>query len=118
MKASDRFFAHFGWLFILGLMIYHASQFGTRWEFGRYGMPRTLVDASGLAHPDGTPIDSITLMTIRAGIEEEVMLVICIFLAVILTLLVLTVRKGIVLRKRLAALREENERWDSQRVRQ
>ncbi len=117
MRASDRLFASFAYLFVLGFTFYHASQFGKRWEFGRYCMPRTLVDASGLARPDGTPLDSFTLMMVRSGIEEEAMLFMCVFLAVVLTLLVFTVRKGIMLRKRLAAIRAENEWWESQRVR-
>ncbi len=117
MKASDRLFALVGPLFMLGLVFYHASQFGTRWEFGRYGMPRTLVDASGLARPDGTPLDQFTLMMVQSGTEEETELFMCGFMAVVLTMLVLTVRKGIVLRKQLAASRAEREWWDSQRVR-
>lgn len=117
MKPSDRLFAVVGPLFMLGLLFYQASLFGTRWEFGRYGMPHTLVDASGFARPDGTPLDSLTLMLVRSGIEEEAELLTCGVLAVILTLLVLTVRKGNVLRKQLADNRAERARWESQRGR-
>jgi len=117
MKASDRLFALVGPLFMLGLVAYHASQFGTRWEFGRYFMPRTLVDASGFARPDGTPLDSFTLMMVRSGIEEEAELFMFCFMTVVLTMLALTVRKGTLLRKRLAAIQAENEQWESQRAR-
>ena len=117
MKAPDRFFSLVVPLFMLGLVVYHASLFGTRWEFGRYFMPRTLVDASGFARPDGTPLDSFTLMVVRSGIEEEAELFMCGVLAVVLTMLALVIRQGIVIRKRLAASRAELDRWESQRGR-
>lgn len=117
MKASDRFFSLVVPLFMLGLVVYHASLFGTRWEFGRYFMPRTLVDASGFARPDGTPLDAFTLMMVRSEIEEEAELFMCGVLAVVLTMLALVVRQGIVIRKRLAASRAELDRWESQRGR-
>ena len=117
MKPSDRLFAVVGPLFMLGLVVYHASLFGTRWEFGRYYMPHTLVDASGFARPDGTPLDSFTLMMVRSGIEEEAELLMGGVLAVVLTMLALVVRQGIVIRKRLAASRVELHRWESQRGR-
>lgn len=117
MKASDRFFSLVVPLFMLGLVVYHASLFGTRWGFGRYFMPRTLVDASGFARPDGTPLDSFTLMVVRSGIEEEAELFMCGVLAVVLTMLALVVRQGVVIRKRLAASRAEFDQWESQRGR-
>ncbi len=117
MKPPDRFFSRVVPLFMFGLVVYHASLFGTRWEFGRYFMPRTLVDASGFARPDGTPLDQFTLMMVRSGIEEEAELFMCGVLAVVLTMLALVVRQGIVIRKRLAASRAELDRWESQRGR-
>ncbi len=117
MTASDRFFSLVVPLFMLGLVIYHASLLGTRWEFGRYFMPRTLVDASGFARPDGTPLDAFTLMMVQSGIEEEAELFMCGVLAVVLTMLALVIRQGIVIRKRLAASRAELDRWESQRGR-
>lgn len=75
-------------------------------------MPRTLVDTSGMAHPDGSPIDPITLAMLRSGIEEDVMLVLCGFLVVLLAMLVLTVRKEIAIRKQLAAAHAESARLD------
>ena len=117
MKATDRFFSLVVPLFMLGLVVYHASLFGTRWECGRYYMPRTLIDASGFARPDGTPLDSFTLMMVRSGIEEEAELFMCGVLAVVLTMLTLVVRQGIVIRKQLAASRAELDRRESQRGR-
>ena len=117
MKASDRFFSLVVPLFMLGLVVYHASLFGTRWEFGRYYMPRTLTDVSGFARPDGTPLDAFTLMVVRSGIEEEAELFMCGVLAVVLTMLALVIRQGIVIRKRLAASRAELDRVESQRGR-
>ena len=117
MKASDRFFSLVVPLFRVGLVVYHASLFGTRWECGRYYMPRTLIDASGFARPDGTPLDSFTLMMVRSGIEEEAELFMCGVLAVVLTMLALVVRQGVVIRKRLAASRAELDQWESQRGR-
>ena len=75
-------------------------------------MPRTLVDASRMAHPDGSPIDPITLAMLRSGIEEDVMLGLCGILVVLLVMLVLTVRKGIAVRKQLAAAHAESARLD------
>lgn len=117
MKASDRLFALVGPLFMLGLVVYHASLLGTQWEFGRYYMPRTLTDESGFARPDGTPLDSFTMMMVHSGIEEEAeLLMFCILIAV-LTMFALVVRQGVLVRKRLAASRAELDRWESQRGR-
>ncbi len=113
MNRLDRLFANGGILFFLAICGHLVSQWGTHWEFGRYGMPRTLVGASGMAHPDGSPIDPITLAMLRSGIEEDVMLALCGILVVLLIMLVFTVRKGIAVRKQLAAAHAESARLDS-----
>ena len=113
MNRLDRLFANGGILFLLAICGHLVSQWGTHWEFGRYGMPRTLVGASGMTHPDGSPIDPLTLAMLHSGIEEDVMLGLCGILAVLLVMLILTVRKGIAVRKQLAAAYAESARLNS-----
>jgi hypothetical protein len=63
----------------IGWMIY---THGTRWEFGRYGMPRPLVAEDGWHYLDGAEVDGISLSLYRAGRHEEVMLALVLFMAV------------------------------------
>lgn len=107
MKSSDRIFGLVGPLFMLVLVVYQVSLYGTRWEFGRYFMPRTMVDASGLFHPNGTPLGPFEVMVVQSGIEEELELFMCVLLVVLFTMLALIVRRGNVLRRQLAASRAE-----------
>jgi hypothetical protein len=58
--------AALGWHFVEG--------FGSRWEFGRHCMPKSLVAQDGVHYLDGTTIDSITLSAVRNGNEEDVLL--------------------------------------------
>lgn len=50
-----------------------AAGYGSRWEFGRYGMPRSILTAEGL-HPDGTEPDPINAALVRADVQEEALL--------------------------------------------
>ena len=77
----------------------------------------TMVDASGLARPNGTPLGPFEVMMVRSGIEEELELLMSAYLAVVLTMLALTVRQGIAIRKRLVVSRAERNRWVSQQSR-
>src|SRR5277367_3236324 len=63
-----------GWALFLGLAGYFFLQHGSHWEFGKFGMPHTLIAADGVHHPDGTEIDPATLAMARTGAEEETML--------------------------------------------
>jgi len=47
---------------------------GTHWEFGRYGMPRTLVSDDGRHDRGGWELNPMQLAMIERDIEEEVML--------------------------------------------
>ena len=68
------------------------GDFGTRWECGRYYMPRTLVAADGHSYPDGKPIPAATLILARSGIEEDVMLGMVTVLGVLLVYLAVEIR--------------------------
>ena len=52
----------------------YAGGRGTHWEFGRYGMPRTLVDADGVHDCGGWKLNPTQLAMIERDIEEEMML--------------------------------------------
>jgi hypothetical protein len=64
-----------GWVVFIGLAGNFALQHGSWWEFGKFGMPHTLVAADGVHHPNGEEIDPVTLAMARSGVEEEAMLV-------------------------------------------
>jgi hypothetical protein len=59
-----------------GLVINFACRYGTRWEVGRYYLPRSLVAAGGQVYRDGADIDPINQAIIRADREEETILAI------------------------------------------
>ena len=61
-----------GLLLFLSLFVYHGLQFGSQWELGRYGMPRSLVNETGYQYLDGTEIDPLTLALIKNDHEEGV----------------------------------------------
>jgi len=73
-----------GPLFILILVSRLGLQYGQRWEFGRYGMPRSLLRSDGVAlsYADGTPVDPINAWLIRAQREEEFILVLLLIIMV------------------------------------
>jgi hypothetical protein len=70
----SKFLCWVGGLVYLGLIVHYVARYGSWWEFGRYGMPRSLVAADGVSHLDGTPIEAVTLSLVRSGREEEVYL--------------------------------------------
>lgn len=72
---ANRFFPSIAVLFFLYVAVNGTLQYGTRWEFGRFGMPRTLIAEDGMHHLDGSPINPITLQLARSGYEEAYCLV-------------------------------------------
>lgn len=99
-SSSEKFFAAVGVLFPLFLLGNYASHYGSRWVFGRFGIPRTLVGPDGWTYADGSPLDPITASLIRSGREEEVMLFLCGGLFVLVLMLVRTVQTGAKLRRK------------------
>ena len=87
MKKSNESASYVACSLFLLACVNYASHYGTRWEFGRYGLPRPLVSADGQTYLDGWPVDPITAAQIRAGVEEEVMLFIAAILVVLATLI-------------------------------
>ena len=77
--------------FWAGLIVYAVitgcvlSTYGSHWEIGQYGMPKSLIDASGKKYPDGTPVDPMTMVFVTNGVEElafaSVMLIIAFIFA-------------------------------------
>jgi hypothetical protein len=49
-------------------------QFGNHWTCGRYFLPRSLVNETGMQYSDDSMIDGLTLAAIKADVEEEVFL--------------------------------------------
>jgi hypothetical protein len=73
-----------GYALLIAMILHVACRHGTKWEFGRYGMPRTLVAADGVSYLDGTEIDEYSLALARSGNEEEVWLAIYAIIGTIL----------------------------------
>jgi hypothetical protein len=69
-----------GPLVFLVIAVNCVAHLGSRWEFGPSGIPRSVVSPGGHSYSDGTLIDPLTSGLIRAGIEEEVMLAIFLFI--------------------------------------
>lgn len=94
-------------------LINGVQTYGTQWEWGRYGLPRSLVTPDAVHYLDGTPVNLLQAQFIRARIEEEVFLVIASVLAILLLLLTREIRKMHLLKRKLAALRAANDRLQS-----
>lgn len=64
-----------GWALFLSCIVRFVGQYGTRWEFGRYCMPKTVIGPDGLHYLDGVEIPPFVLSLIEADKEEEMLLV-------------------------------------------
>jgi hypothetical protein len=71
-----RIFVYAGPLFFLLLTLNQVRHYGSRWEFGRMGMPVTIASA------DGTKIDPLTQTLARSGAEEGAMLGLLLYMGV------------------------------------
>lgn len=60
------------------------SHYGTRWECGRWYMPRTLFSPNGRTYADGEWIDPYSVALAKSGWEEEVFLVVTVGVIVVL----------------------------------
>jgi hypothetical protein len=96
-----------GYIVLPGIVIYFLSLHGSEWEFGRYCMPRSLVNETGVEFRNGAKIDGITLALVKADNEEEMYLA---FLGVLVGILAgasaLIYRDYRRHEKRMAALRD------------
>jgi hypothetical protein len=72
----NRFLNWLGYFAFFGIIFYFLSLHGREWEFGRYFMPRSLVNETGVEFRNGAKIDGATLALIKAGKEEEMYLAI------------------------------------------
>jgi hypothetical protein len=81
-----------GPLVFLGLVLNFAGQYGRCWQFGRYGMPSSLLRADG-KYLDGTEVDPLSLAIARSGWEEEGYLAWLFVLAVLFGALVVRMRR-------------------------
>jgi len=72
-----------GWLIFLGTGVQFLAGYGTRWEFGPYGFPVSLVASDGCHYLDGVAIDPITLALIRSGHEQDVGLALLVLLVIV-----------------------------------
>jgi hypothetical protein len=77
-----------GWVIFLAVIANNLRGYGQQWEFGRYGMPSTLVAADGEHHLDGTPVPGVVLAIKNSGREEEAELAALAFVAAVLLWLV------------------------------
>lgn len=69
-----------GWIILFILLGNSALQYGNRWEFGKYGMPQSLVAPDGQHYTDGSLIDPISRQLIALGIEQEAFLLLLAFM--------------------------------------
>lgn len=99
----DKALGWLGILFFLGCGGRWLSHFGTRWEFGRFGLPRAALLPGTTLYRDGTLPDPINLALIRSGSEEGAMAV---MLGIIFILVVWCVRE----QHRLNLMIERNRR--------
>src|ERR1700733_5342424 len=60
-----------GPLLVLFLAVRFGCYYSSRWEFGRLGMPSSLLANDGKHYADGAEVDDVTLMIIRSGREQE-----------------------------------------------
>jgi hypothetical protein len=72
---SDRFFMAVGPLFIVAMIAFRVTTYGTQWTFGRYGMPQTLLASDGMHYPNGEPVIPLMASLARSGWEPEIYLV-------------------------------------------
>lgn len=99
--AVDKTLGWLGILFFLGCGGRWLSHFGTRWEFGRFGLPRAALLPGTTLYRDGMVPDPINLALIRSGSEECVM---AIMLGILLILVVWCLRES----HRLGRMMEKN----------
>lgn len=55
---------------VLLLTLRQVATYGREWQFGKYGMPASLLAADGWHYRDGTEVDGFSLALVRAGYEE------------------------------------------------
>src|ERR1700726_3794073 len=82
-----------GLVLFVGLVVNYLAGYGTRWQLGRYAMPKTLLAADGKTHPDGSECDDVTLALVRRDIEEESYLVALGILLVLFTVAAFQMRR-------------------------
>lgn len=82
----DKALGWMGLLFFLGCGGRWLSLYGTRWEFGRFGLPRAALVPGATLYHDGAVPDPINLALIRSDSEE---FAVAVMLGVLLVLLVL-----------------------------
>ncbi len=58
-------------VFFLLVAGHQVAGYGTTWEFGRFGMPKTILSADDRHYADGSDIDPISLAIANGGNEEE-----------------------------------------------
>lgn len=72
----------FGWGIFLIAGVNNVRHYGTRWEIGSLGMPRSIVAPDGQHYADGTLIDPISMQLINSGCEELVFLGLVAFMVI------------------------------------
>lgn len=79
--------AFLGWLVFITSIVMNVVNYRVRWEFGRYGMPRSLIGPTG-TYRDGTVPDPLSRTLAESGFEEEVHLLLA-FACLMLTLVLI-----------------------------
>ncbi|HWB12939.1 MAG TPA: hypothetical protein VG826_27185 [Pirellulales bacterium] len=67
----QRFFILIAAMYPFVFVFFWARTYDRHWEFGRYGMPRTLVSADGRHFKSGEPLGPITTALVKSGHEED-----------------------------------------------
>ncbi len=69
--SKSRLLGYAGCLIPVFLIYEKCRQFGNRWTFGRYGIPRSVLAADCEHYADGGNIDPLTQWLIQCQCEEE-----------------------------------------------
>jgi hypothetical protein len=103
-KRADVVVAVAGYLLFAGLLVACLRGYGTRWEFGRLGLPREAIGPDG-RYPDGRAADPLLRALATSGWDQELMAGLVL---VWIGLMVLVIRAMVPGRRLRAALREHD----------
>lgn len=74
-RLVDYGFMLVGPLFILANIAYRASTYGTKWVFGTWWLPQTILAPDGRHYPNGEWIEPEVLYLVQTGLEPVAYLI-------------------------------------------
>jgi hypothetical protein len=91
-----------GCLVFAAIIMIFLSGFGSRWAFGRLGLPEPIIDARG-RYPDGSMVDPVNQALVASGYHQEASW------ALVLLVVSVFARLAILIRQRNRVWREYQE---------